>query len=111
MKTENLRRDKEPETFDAIRYGTTAENICCTRDGVADYSNTSITANGRVGYPLEYVPTAQASGLSTPRISPFDRQRFWCFTPVALLVLRAVCFILPAASRAKYRAPKKALRH
>ena len=26
-KTENLRRDKEPETYDAIKWGTTAENI------------------------------------------------------------------------------------
>ena len=27
-KTENLLRTKEPETFDAIKYGTTAKNIC-----------------------------------------------------------------------------------
>ncbi|MCA9538669.1 MAG: phosphoenolpyruvate carboxykinase (ATP) [Myxococcales bacterium] len=63
-KTENLRRDKEPETFDAIRYGTTAENLAFDERGVANYSDTRITANGRVGYPLSYVETAKASGAA-----------------------------------------------
>jgi phosphoenolpyruvate carboxykinase (ATP) len=63
-KTENLRRDKEPEVYDAIRYGTTAENLKVGPDGHPDFSDSSITANGRVGYPLEYVPTAKASGAS-----------------------------------------------
>ena len=49
-KTENLRRDKEPETYDAIKFGTTAENIQVDADGKPDYANTRITANGRVGY-------------------------------------------------------------
>ena len=63
-KTENLRRDKEPETYDAIKWGTTAENIYHNAAGEADYSNASITANGRVGYPLDYVPTAKETGCS-----------------------------------------------
>lgn len=63
-KTENLRRDKEPEVYDAIQYGTTAENIFVDDEGRPDYANTSITANGRVGYPLEYVDTAKPSGMS-----------------------------------------------
>lgn len=63
-KTENLRRDKEPEVYDAIRFGTTAENICVDSEGRPDYADTSLTANGRVGYPLEYVDTAKASGMS-----------------------------------------------
>lgn len=63
-KTEKLRREKEPETYDAIRYGTTAENIRHDAAGVPDYDDGSITANGRVGYPLEYVTTAKESGCS-----------------------------------------------
>ena len=63
-KTENLRRDKEPETFDAIKHGTTAENIAHDVNGVVNYADSSITANGRVGYPLEYVPTAKESGTA-----------------------------------------------
>ena len=64
-KTDNLRRDKEPETYDAIGFGTTAENIAVRPDGNPDYSDSSITANGRVAYPMEYVPTAKASGRTT----------------------------------------------
>ena len=63
-KTENLRRDKEPETYDAIAYGTTAENITLNAEGAPQYADTSITANGRVGYPLSYVPTAKTSGTT-----------------------------------------------
>jgi len=63
-KTENLRRDKEPEVYDAIRFGTTAENIFVTDAGDPDFSNGSITANGRVGYPLDFVETAKESGTS-----------------------------------------------
>lgn len=62
-KTEKLRKDKEPEIWDAIRYGTVAENVY-NEGGVPDYDNTSWTANGRVGYPLEFVPSAKATGLS-----------------------------------------------
>ncbi|MCB9761083.1 MAG: phosphoenolpyruvate carboxykinase (ATP) [Alphaproteobacteria bacterium] len=63
-KTDKLRREKEPETWDAIRYGTTAENLWVNDDGTVDFDNDSITANGRVGYPLEFVPAAKASAAS-----------------------------------------------
>jgi phosphoenolpyruvate carboxykinase (ATP) len=63
-KTEKLRREKEPETWDAIRYGTAAENLFHDERGVVDFDNSSITANGRVGYPLDFVPGAKASGMT-----------------------------------------------
>ena len=64
-KTENLRRDREPEVYDAIRFGTTAENIVVDPSGAPDYSDGGITANGRVGYPLEYVTDAKPSASTT----------------------------------------------
>lgn len=93
-KTENLRRDKEPETFDAIQYGTTAENIYCDDNGVADYANTSITANGRVGYPLDYVPTAKASGTSgAPKnITFLTADGFGVLPPIARLTVESGMF-------------------
>ncbi len=63
-KTERLRAEKEPETWNAIRYGTAAENLAIDERGGVDYDDTSVTANGRVGYPLEFVPTAKASGTA-----------------------------------------------
>jgi phosphoenolpyruvate carboxykinase (ATP) len=93
-KTENLRRDKEPETFDAIKYGTTAENIFCDDEGIANYSNTTLTANGRVGYPLEYVSTAKASGTSSApkNITFLTADGFGVLPPVARLTIESGMF-------------------
>ena len=93
-KTENLRQDKEPETFGAIQFGTTAENIYCDTDGVADYANTSITANGRVGYPLAFVPTAKESGMSgAPKnITFLTADGFGVLPPVAKLSVESGMF-------------------
>ncbi len=86
-KTENLRREKEPETYDAIRYGTTAENLCVTDAGEPDYNDSSITANGRVGYPLEFVSTAKASGMTgaPDNITFLTADGFGVLPPVAKL--------------------------
>jgi phosphoenolpyruvate carboxykinase (ATP) len=86
-KTENLRRDKEPETFDAIRYGTTAENIMHNDAGLPNYADTTITANGRVGYPLDYVPTAKATGTTgaPENITFLTADGFGVLPPIARL--------------------------
>ena len=93
-KTEQLRRDKEPETYDAIRYGTTAENIFVDQDGKPDYDNTSITANGRVGYPLEFVPTAKVSGMTgaPANITFLTADGFGVLPPVARLTTEGGMF-------------------
>ncbi len=86
-KTENLRREKEPETYDAIKWGTTAENIYRDDSGEPNYSNTEITANGRVGYPLAYVPTAKKSGMTKApaNITFLTADGFGVLPPVARL--------------------------
>ena len=86
-KTENLLREKEPETYDAIKWGTTAENIAHDDAGAVNYSDTTITANGRVGYPLDYVPTAKASGMSKApaNITFLTADGFGVLPPVARL--------------------------
>lgn len=93
-KTENLRRDKEPETYDAIRYGTTAENIAVDGAGVARYDDTRITANGRVGYPLEFVETAKPSGTSgAPQAITFlTADGFGVLPPLARLTVDGAKF-------------------
>ena len=93
-KTENLRLEKEPETFNAIKYGTTAENIFTDSSGSPDYANTSITANGRVGYPLDYVPTAKASGISgvPQNITFLTADGFGVLPPLAKLTVEGGMF-------------------
>ena len=61
----NLRREKEPEIYDAIRFGSVLENISFhpgTRD--VDYDNTSITENTRLSYPLEFIPNAKIPAIA-----------------------------------------------
>merc|ERR1712107_831317 len=59
-KTIDLTREKEPEIYDAIRFGSILENVGVNEDtGVVDYSDVSITENTRVSYPLQFMPNAR----------------------------------------------------
>lgn len=56
----HLSEEKEPEIYDAIRYGTVLENVIyddTTRE--VDYDNTEITQNTRASYPIEYINNAK----------------------------------------------------
>lgn len=59
-KTIDLSAEKEPEIYDAIRFGSVLENVVfdpATR--AVDWSDTSITQNTRTSYPIEYIPNAK----------------------------------------------------
>ena len=56
----DLSEEKEPEIYQAIRYGTVLENTVqdpFTRE--VDYSDVSLTENTRASYPIEYIPNAK----------------------------------------------------
>lgn len=56
----NLRADKEPEIYNAIRFGTVLENVGYdeeTRE--VDFDDDSITQNTRISYPIEFIPNAK----------------------------------------------------
>merc|ERR1719437_218911 len=59
-KTIGLTRDKEPEIYDAIRFGSILENVVFDPETqVVDYDDTSLTENTRVAYPLKFIPNAR----------------------------------------------------
>jgi phosphoenolpyruvate carboxykinase (ATP) len=59
-KTIGMTREKEPEIYDAIRFGSVLENIVFNEStGHVDFDDTSITENGRVAYPLQFIPNAR----------------------------------------------------
>lgn len=61
----NLNPKSEPEIYNAIRFGSLVENVVMdpeTRE--FDFSDDSLAVNSRVGYPVEYIPNAELSGMS-----------------------------------------------
>ena len=55
----DLSAEKEPEIFNAIRYGSVLENtVQNPTSHVTDYTDVSITPNTRASYPIEYIDNA-----------------------------------------------------
>lgn len=62
-KTIDLTREREPDIFDAIRFGSVSENVMLDRKTrAAIYSDSSITENGRAAYPLSHIERVVESG-------------------------------------------------
>jgi len=59
-KTIGLTREKEPEIYDAIRFGSILENVVFDETtGKVDFDDVSLTENTRVAYPLKFIPNAR----------------------------------------------------
>jgi phosphoenolpyruvate carboxykinase (ATP) len=59
-KTINLDSKKEPEIFDAIKFGTVLENVTYNRKTrEVHYDSKAITENTRASYPIEFVKNSQ----------------------------------------------------
>jgi len=55
-----LTRVKEPEVYEAIRFGSVLENVVFDEStGIVDYDDVSLTENTRVAYPLKFIPNAR----------------------------------------------------
>lgn len=55
-----LSRAREPEIYNAIRFGTVLENVVFdAKTRVVNYDDDTITENTRAAYPIEYIPNAQ----------------------------------------------------
>ena len=58
-KCDGLSREKEPDIYDAVRFGAVVENICYLDDEdkprTINYDDVSLTENTRVCYPLEHI--------------------------------------------------------
>ncbi|CAN6666224.1 hypothetical protein TRVA0_037S01530 [Trichomonascus vanleenenianus] len=60
-----LSEEKEPDIFNAIKFGSVLENVVfdpATR--VVDYDDTTLTENTRCSYPIEYIPNAKLPCLT-----------------------------------------------
>ena len=61
----NLSAEKEPDIYNAIKFGALVENVVMdpeTRE--FDFDDDSLAENSRVGYPVEFINNAELSGKS-----------------------------------------------
>ena len=83
-----LSQEKEPQIWNAIRFGAVVENVVVdphTRD--VDYDDDSITENTRAAYPLEFIPGAipEGTGGHAHTIIFLTADAFGVLPPVARL--------------------------
>ncbi|GHH97368.1 phosphoenolpyruvate carboxykinase (ATP) [Neobacillus kokaensis] len=61
----NLSEEKEPQIFNAIRFGTVLENVMLNQESrVADYDDNSLTENTRAAYAIENIENIAKPSLA-----------------------------------------------
>ena len=62
----NLSAEKEPDIYNAIKFGALVENVVMDPDTREfDFDDASLAENSRVGYPVEFIANSELSGKST----------------------------------------------
>lgn len=65
-KTIGLRREHEPQIWDAIKFGAVLENVVLDPEsGEIDFESDQYTENTRVGYPIDHIPGAVLHGTGS----------------------------------------------
>lgn len=82
-----LKRENEPEIYDAIKFGSLLENVVLDEKGSPDYADSTLTENTRVAYPVTYIPNAELSGMGgTPKTIIFlTADAFGVIPPISKL--------------------------
>jgi len=61
-----LSAEKEPDIFNAIRFGSILENVVFDPDSrVVDYDDATLTENTRCAYPIEFIENTKIPCIST----------------------------------------------
>ncbi|MGV3541034.1 MAG: phosphoenolpyruvate carboxykinase (ATP) [Rufibacter sp.] len=87
-KVVDLTREKEPQIWDAIKFGAVVENTRFAEGTrTVDYTNTSVTENTRVAYPIHFIDNAvQPSRADIPKnIFFLTADAFGVLPPIARL--------------------------
>ncbi len=84
----NLRKEKEPQIWNAIRFGSVMENVVMRNSSrEPDFDDGSLTENTRVAYPLDYIDGAIIPSIAGhPRVIVFlTADAFGVMPPIAKL--------------------------
>jgi phosphoenolpyruvate carboxykinase (ATP) len=64
----NLNKESEPDIYNAIKKGSLLENIIVDKNGKVDFTNTLITQNTRVSYPIDFIKNIKKPSIgNTPK--------------------------------------------
>lgn len=103
-KTIDLSREKEPQIWDAIRFGSVLENVVVDRKTRAeDFTDGSLTENTRVAYPLDFIDGAVPSGTGEHPTALFflSADAFGVLPPVSALTPEQAAYYFLSGYTAK----------
>ncbi|WP_375325623.1 phosphoenolpyruvate carboxykinase (ATP) [Flagellimonas sp. GZD32] len=83
----DLSAEKEPEIYGAIKKGAILENVIMDEKGEVDFSDTSITQNTRVSYPIDHIENIQipSIGKNVKNIFFLTADAFGVLPPISKL--------------------------
>ena len=83
----NLSQEQEPEIYGAIKPGAILENVILDNAGNVDFSDTSITQNTRVSYPIYHIDNIQepSIGKNVKNIFFLTADAFGVLPPISKL--------------------------
>ncbi len=83
----NLTEENEPDIFRAIRPGALLENVIVNNQGEIDFTNSSITQNTRVSYPIDFIENIQkpSIGYNPKHIFFLTADAFGVLPPISKL--------------------------
>ena len=87
-KTIDLDEEDEPDIYHAIRRDALMENITVSEEGVPDYTDSSVTENTRVSYPIDHIEKIVrpvSEGPSAKSIIFLSADAFGVLPPVSIL--------------------------
>lgn len=95
-KTIHLTEESEPQIYNAIRFGSVCENVVVDPESrLPNYDDDSLTENGRVAYPVEFIPDAVVTGVGSrvPDVVIFlTADAFGVLPPIAKLSTKAAMY-------------------
>ncbi|MFC4220966.1 phosphoenolpyruvate carboxykinase (ATP) [Flagellimonas marina] len=83
----DLSQENEPEIYGAIKKGAILENVVMDKNGVVNFSDTSITQNTRVSYPIYHIDNIQepSIGKNVKNIFFLTADAFGVLPPISKL--------------------------
>lgn len=91
----DLSAEKEPDIYNAIKFGSLVENVVVDPDTrKPDYFDGSLTENTRAGYPVHYINNVQITGVGgIPKVVVFlTADAFGVLPPISRLSREAAMY-------------------